>query len=156
MYLFPPEFNTVSLDYAFQIISGFTSFSFLLVIILCTSLTATLNMAYTEIDGLVSRLVMNSPIMMSFLLNYLAIVATITNLLIAASQLTKAGVFIQFYGIFIILVAIYQYYKQYSTAAKLQDYRVIKFYKKYCDPNGSLKKKYAEAVEETICQRSIP
>jgi hypothetical protein len=88
-------------------------------------------------------------------MNYVTLLATIINLIIAASELSTAGVFLQFYGIPASMFALYSYLSQYKKAAMLQDYRVIKFYKKYCDASGALKSRYADAVAETKNERMI-
>lgn len=153
LFISPPSSGQLN-SHIFSAIIGFAAFCHLIVIITCTLATAFLNAAYSGADTLLARIECQPLLVLSTIINYIAIIATIVGILIVAFGRTSLDFYVQSYMCFIVILLVTFAAYCYRRGVMYQDYRVLKFYLRYCDPNGELKDQYLKILYDDCIDTS--
>eukprot|EP01038_Epipyxis_sp_PR26KG_P009738 gene9738-13104_t len=147
LYINPIQFKNETTAHVFSAVVGFAAISFLACIIACTILSGTLNMVYSAVDGMIMRVKMKVTLVLVNIINYLAIIATITAMLLAGFDRSYLDGYVQLYGGAVVIGLFYLYYMfPASIGTYMQDVRAYMFYKKYCKISGELKEEYLKKI----------
>jgi hypothetical protein len=115
---------------------------------MCTMLTALMNGAYTAIDTMLVRVRFHSAFAIVILVNYIAVLSTMTAIFIIGFERELIDGAVQLYATVgaVGLISLFVAFAKYGI--RYQDERTLMFYNKYCDPNGELKDEYLTLIYE--------
>jgi hypothetical protein len=138
LYINPPALNSELNLRIFSAIIGFAAFSHVSVIVSSTILSGQFNMVYSEADALRIRIESNARFMVTTILNYVAIVATVAGMLVAGFDRSPVDGALQLYSLPLLALLLFHFLSSNTRGTIAQDQRSFLFYKKYCDANGEL------------------
>lgn len=102
-YIEPPEFESDSMLRAFVALSGLSGVLQIIVVVMCTILSAFLNRASTSADTMVARVEVKTHLILTFLMNYVADFGILLIMLIAGFSRSTIDGAVQMYAGAVVL-----------------------------------------------------
>jgi hypothetical protein len=142
LYIDPPSFESNTNAHAFSAVIGIAAFCQLVCIIGCTISSALLNRPFTASDTMMARVGIQPMLVVVTVVNYIANLMTVVAMFVAGFARSDEDGYVQLYAIVMILGLFVLFIMIDGKGSDLQDLRALRFYQKYCDDNGRLKREY--------------
>jgi hypothetical protein len=139
LYIDPTSISPSSVSHFFSAVIGIAAFSQLTVIVGCKIVAALLSRPFTASDTMIAR-IRGLPLIM--VLNYLATLMAVTAIFVAGFARSYEDGYVQLYAILILIGLCSLFAILNAQGSHMQDMRSLRFYQKYCDINGRLKREY--------------
>lgn len=131
---------------SFSFFMGFASFMFISVVMLSLFLDSILQRAYAPIDALITYIEYKPLWKVIQAMDYLGIIALVVAMFIAAFDRNLVDGVVQLWAPLLFLAFIILFLTADGKESRIQDMRIYRFYRKYCNKDGSLRDEYTRAI----------